>query len=190
MLYNKNGLIIDSLLCINSKNKVNILIGKQNMNVRKKPSFISKFIITQDIIKKTKTVLVEAGKHRNEGLVFWSGTLNGDCANIKTVICPKNIATSVSATLSNEGVAYIHNTIRKNNEFLFAQVHSHPGIAFHSKSDNCEAISYKTGFISIVVPYFGKYMEELSSCAVFEHIGKSIWKELDEIELKARFQVI
>jgi hypothetical protein len=190
MLYNKNGITINSLLNINNENKVDISIGNKNMNIRKKPSFIRKLIITEDIILKTKAALIEAGERRKEGLVFWSGTLDGDIAYIKTVICPKTIATSVSARLDNEGIEYIHNIIKKNREFLFVQVHSHPGIAFHSEDDNNEAISYKTGFISIVVPYFGKYMENLSNCAVFEHIGNSVWKDLNKIEVRTRFQVI
>lgn len=190
MLYNRNGLIVNCPPIISNENKVDITVGKHNMNIRRKPSFIKNFIITQDVIQKTKIALIEAGKLRKEGLVFWSGTLSGDVANIKTVICPKTIATSVSAKLSSDGVEYIYSTIKKNNEFLFVQVHSHPGIAFHSDEDCNEAISYKIGFISIVVPYFGKYMEDLSSCLIFEHIGNSVWKELDKIVIKTRFQVI
>lgn len=184
MLYNKNGIIT---YC---KNKVDISIGNPNMNIRKKPSYIQKFTVTQDVIKKTKIALIEAGKLRREGLVFWSGTIDEDIANIKTIICPKTIATSVSARLDNKGIDYIHSIVKKNNEFLFIQVHSHPGIAFHSEDDCNEAISYKTGFISIVIPYFGKDFEDLSNCAVFEHIGSSLWKELDIIEVETRFQVI
>ena len=189
-MFNKNGFSIKNFFSKNNENKVDISIGNQNMNVRKKPSFISKFIITQDIIQKTKTNLIKAGKLRKEGLVFWSGTLDGDIAYIKTVICPRTIATSISARLNNEGIEYIRDIVKKNNEFLFVQVHSHPGIAFHSEDDNNEAISYKTGFISIVVPYFGKYVEDLSGCAVFEHIGNSVWKELDRIGVKTRFPLI
>lgn len=187
MLYDKNGLTVDIHPI---ENKLDIHVGEHNINVRKKPSFIKKYIVTLDVLHKTKIALVEAGKLRKEGLVFWSGTLNGDVANIKTVICPETIATCVSAKLSSNGLEYIYNTIKKNNEFLFTQVHSHPGIAFHSEDDNNEAISFKKGFISIVVPYFGKYMEDLSSCLVFEHIGNSVWKELDKIVVKTRFQII
>lgn len=187
MLYDRNGLIVNIL---SNESKVDIIVGEHNMNIRKKPSFINKFIITQDVIHKTKIALVQAGKLRKEGLVFWSGTLNGDVANIKTVICPETIATCVSAKLSRNGLEYIYNTIKKNNEFLFIQVHSHPGIAFHSDDDDNEAISFKKGFISIVVPYFGKYMEDLSSCLIFEHIGNSIWKELDKKIVESRFQIV
>lgn len=190
MLYNKNGITINSLLNIDNENKVDISIGKQNVSIRKKPSFIRKFILSQDIIQKTKAALIRAGKLRKEGLVFWSGTLEGEIAYIKTVICPSTIATSVSARLDNEGIEYIRNIIKKNNEFLFVQVHSHPGVAFHSDDDNNEAISYKAGFFSIVVPYYGKYMEDLSNCAVFEHIGNSVWKDIDKNDIKIRFQVI
>lgn len=188
-MFFKNG--FKNLFIKNNENKVDILIdnGKQNINIKIKPSYISKFVITQNIIQKTKNDLIKAGKFRKEGLVFWSGTIDGDVAYIKTVICPKAIATSTSAKLDNEGINYIRNIVKKNNEFLFVQVHSHPGIAFHSEDDNNEAISYKTGFISIVVPYFGEYLEDLSGCAIFEHIGNSVWKELDRKIIKTRFEV-
>ena len=80
--------------------------------------------------------------------------------------------------------------LRSNGEFLFAQVHSHPGIAFHSDDDCNEAISYKKGFISIVVPDYGQNMNGLDVCAIFEYVGNGIWDELSTKIVNERFTII
>lgn len=188
MFYNKNGLTNNNFTI--NQNRFDVTIGSPNSATRKKPTYIKKFIIFRDVIIKTKTVLVGAGRHKKEGLVFWSGVLNADNANIKTVICPKNISTSISARLDNEGMEYIRNVLKKNNEFLFAQVHSHPGIAFHSDDDCNEAISYKKGFISIVVPDYGRDMDGLNTCAIFEYVGNGVWNELSTKIVNERFKII
>jgi hypothetical protein len=157
-----------------------------NIN-RIKPEFIEKFIICKNVVEDTKKLIIKYGSKKKECIVFWSGILDGEVAYIKTVICPRFEATSISAQLNNQALEYIHNILLENKEFIFIQVHSHPGVAFHSTEDNSGALSYKIGFISIVVPYFGDYMEEIKDCAVFEYAGNSNWNELSADNIINRF---
>jgi hypothetical protein len=62
-------------------------------------------------------------------------------------------------------------TLRKRDEKLVAQIHSHPGEAFHSLGDSQHATSYHQGFISIVLPNFGRGVQSLLDCAVYEFRG-------------------
>lgn len=169
-----------------SQNQLN-KTEKNGSHIKAKPSFISQYKITNEVIQETIMIMKEEGNHNKEGLVFWSGDIDANIAVIKTVISPEVESTLISAQVNDDGLAYIRKTLKNNNEFLFAQVHSHPGSAFHSIEDETESISYKIGFISIVIPNFGMHMKDLPECCIYEHIGESFWVELDEETIKSKF---
>jgi hypothetical protein len=77
--------------------------------------------------------------------------------------------------------------LRQRDEKLVAQIHSHPGEAFHSFGDSQHATSYHPGFISIVLPNFGKGVHSLLDCAVFEF--RSGFEALTHEEIVARFVI-
>jgi hypothetical protein len=64
------------------------------------------------------------------------------------------------------------------DERYVARIHSHPGLAFHSPTDDDNpAITY-SGAISIVVPFFGLGLRHgLAACAVFVR-SDSRWVEV------------
>jgi hypothetical protein len=58
------------------------------------------------------------------------------------------------------------------------RVHSHPGQAFHSPTDDANPALTHTGALSIVVPYFGLGLRRgLDTCAVYRLDGGT-WKPL------------
>lgn len=191
MYYNNKGIpkIISNLT--NSSRNIDISLGtSSNKIIRRKPDYLSLFNIPQSVINKTKEFMIKMGKRQQEGLVFWSGNFENDIAYIRTVISPHNVSSSISAQTNNKGLEQIFDVLRKNNEFLFIQVHSHPASAFHSSIDCNEAISFKKGFISIVVPFYGNNMEDMYSWAIYEYTGSGIWRQLDNVEILKRFKVI
>lgn len=158
--------------------------------LRSKPKRIARFRISREMVMNTQRTLQEAGRKNREGLVFWSGQLEGPEAIITRCLVPEGSGTSIGATLSERGLRDVLTILRSNGEFLFAQVHSHPRRAFHSFIDNREAISFKVGFVSIVVPHFGfTEMEELSNCKVYEYSGGGRWMPLSPNEVARRFVI-
>lgn len=64
------------------------------------------------------------------------------------------------------------------NEIYVARIHSHPGDAFHSPTDDSNPALTHSGAISIVVPYYGLGLRRgLDACAVFVRRG-SKWVDL------------
>lgn len=191
MFYSRSGMIKQLLVFANDGCKIDVNTGiYDNAMVKKKPDFISKFNISKEVILKTKEFFMKMGVKHKEGLVFWSGVLHGDNAYIKTVICPPNISTCISARTNDQGLRNIYDTLRKNGEFLFIQAHSHPDLAFHSSTDCDEAISYKKGFMSIVVPFYGENMEAISNWSIFEYSGNGNWQQLGCTDIINRFTII
>lgn len=161
--------------------------------IKVKPTRINKFFVPIGVMKTTKEALLLAGKHGVEGLVFWSGVIkDGDVAYITRAILPSELnASRIHATITQRALLEIHADLKKNNEFLFTQIHSHPGEAFHSETDDENPISFKKGFMSLVVPYFGNVpFDDVSHCEVYEYKNSGIWETLSHNERMNRFTII
>lgn len=156
--------------------------------IKKKPNHISKFIVKKSIMVETKTRLLERGMYFQKGLVFWSGTLDENVARIDKVICPQMISTAVSSKISEKGIEYICEAIKKPNEFLFAQVQGHSGRVFDSNIDHDEVIKFEEGFISVGVPNYGANLDKLDNCEIFEYVGTQ-WMRLSQTDVANRFEI-
>jgi len=63
-------------------------------------------------------------------------------------------------------------------EIYVARIHSHPGLAFHSPTDNANPALTFNGALSIVVPYFGLGLRQgLDACAVLQRRARR-WVDL------------
>jgi hypothetical protein len=149
--------------------------------------------IPRSIFNSTIQNLQENGLQDKEGIAFWTGTLNDTTAQIKNVIFadsyPEFENQELFARVPLMASFKIGESIHQRNEKLFVQIHSHPFEAFHSFVDNKYPISHKIGFLSIVVPYFGKNVIDLSQCKVYEYLGNGKWKELSQKEVSRRFVI-
>ncbi len=55
-----------------------------------------------------------------------------------------------------------------SSERYVARIHSHPGLAFHSPTDDTNPVLTQEGAVSIVVPFFGLGLRAgLGACAVY-----------------------
>ena len=161
--------------------------------MNKIPTRIHSIKIYDTIFQNTLTGLRKVGERSKEGIAYWSGTLNETNATIKNVMFadeyPEFHNEESFASVSLDMSFKIGEKIHQREGILFAQVHTHPFEAFHSFVDNTYPISHRVGFFSIVIPYFGKNINSLSQCKIFEYEGKAKWYELDENEIKRRFEV-
>ena len=77
----------------------------------------------------------------------------------------------------------LKNRLDQSGLCLLAQVHSHPGAAFHSSRDDLNAASPWPGFISIVVPNGGWIADGFwASVEAYELLGAAKWKHLNGAE--------
>jgi len=143
---------------------------------------ISNVHISREILDETIKSLQGYGKHGCEGLVLWLGSIHGDdtCRVEKVLIPPQE------SIRSEDGVGYFvtSETLFSLNKFLsstglrlLAQVHSHPGRAYHSTADDRGCIVTLEGGFSIVVPDFGFGTCDFHKWATYRLINGS-WKQL------------
>jgi len=161
--------------------------------MNKIPNKIHSVRVDGRVFQDTLQELKKVGDGNKEGIAYWSGTLNETKATIKNVMFadeyPEFHNEELFASVSLDMSFKIGEKIHERNEILFAQVHTHPGEAFHSFVDNTYPISHRVGFFSIVIPYFGKNVNSLSQCKIFEYEGKAKWHELNKDEIKRKFEV-
>ena len=137
----------------------------------------------------TDETLAHLRRHTNtEAVCFWLGaTVGTSSAVIKTVWVPEFTATAVSYDINPMEMLRLKAYLDESSLSLVAQVHSHPGMAFHSTRDDLNAASPWPGFISIVVPNGGRIDDFWNSVEIYELLGAAEWKRLNPSEKSRRF---
>jgi len=154
---------------------------------------IERVYVSHKLLLETNESLRAYGKEGCEGLVFWLGHTNPDnTCRVERILTPPQ-----ESIKSENGVGYFvnSNTLFSLNKFLsssglrlLAQIHSHPGRAYHSSADDRYCIVTAEGGFSIVVPNFGFGSCNLYSWAIFRLINGT-WKELSSKTVETLFEI-
>jgi proteasome lid subunit RPN8/RPN11 len=148
--------------------------------------------IPRSALVETERFLRRCGEDGNEGMVLWVGKLLPSVAAVEVVLVP-----SQNPIQSEDGVGYFvrSETLREINlhllqtrRRLIAQVHSHPGEAYHSEADDRYAIMTTEGGLSVVVPEFAREPMRLSDCAIYR-LTRSEWRSLSTAEIERLFVI-
>jgi proteasome lid subunit RPN8/RPN11 len=103
----------------------------------------------------------------HEGVAYLFGQTDGFTTIILGAIRPDAVTTQGSFNISSAAAAL---AVRKVNDLglqLVGQAHSHPGQAYHSEGDEIGARIAYTGFVSIVVPNYGRQLPSLNGWAAY-----------------------
>lgn len=144
---------------------------------------INKVTVPVSVVEKTIKNLRYAGRRGVEGIVLWVGIAVGSLFEVKDMIYPIQ-----SGLETPEGLLVVveANELHRINKWLFdhkmvaiAQLHSHPGEAYHSITDDTFPIVTTLGGLSIVVPDFASKQFQLNTCAVYR-LSPSGWIKLEK----------
>ncbi|WP_246672244.1 MULTISPECIES: Mov34/MPN/PAD-1 family protein [unclassified Mesorhizobium] len=126
--------------------------------------------------------LATVGQAGYEGLGLWVGKTAGETATVERALIPQQ---RLIRTASGVGVRIEGDELHRLNVWLFenklrilAQVHSHPTDAYHSGTDDENAIATAIGSLSLVVPDFASRPFDLSSTAVYRLNAAGSWLEV------------
>lgn len=126
--------------------------------------------IPDKIWKQSLLSLSHYRQYNSEGLVYWGGIIGADGSTLVTSLFRVNHTPQGRRVKpENMTVKQLLRCLQARDEKLVAQVHSHPGAAFHSPGDDVLAISFHPGLISIVVPNFAAGVTSVQECAVYEY---------------------
>lgn len=117
--------------------------------------------------------IASCGSGRRECVSYVTGPV--DVPDRATgLIHPRHRATAASTTVGSDELDAVWDRLRERRETIVMQVHSHPGAAHHSGTDDRWPIIHRKGFLSLVLAHFGLRGLVGAHLAVF--LGDGQWQ--------------
>ena len=155
---------------------------------------IEEVFIPKEFIESVYREFQETGEEGYERLALFAGNKNGPVFTVTNLIFPTQHLTKgprgVSFYVNGIELERISGWLYENSCHLIAQVHSHPGEAYHSEADDELAIVTATGGISIVVPDYGNSDTCFSNSAFYRLLPGSGWTEQSQEQIRSLIQII
>lgn len=120
---------------------------------------VDHFMVTTEVLEFTIDRLAERGRQGLEAFVLWGGRrLGRGRLEISTAIYPEQQAYDTEEGLlvvvRDDALFVVNRSLNQRGEVLAAQVHTHPGEAYHSITDDALPIVTIVGGLSVVIPDF------------------------------------
>jgi hypothetical protein len=126
-----------------------------------------------------------------EGLALWAGVVSSDGREFFTqaIVIPEQHAvrgpSGVGVWVDGKELHRINRWLYERGMVLGGQIHSHPGSAFHSDTDDTFAVATTAGSVSLVVPDFASGPFDMARCAGFRLDSDGWWIQLSPDDLSA-----
>ncbi len=123
------------------------------------------------------------GRKELEGFALWVGRSTNGVFHVDQTIIPAQsglrFVEGVCVRVDGDELFRINQHLYAHGLSLIAQLHSHPGEAYHSETDDTYPIATTVGALSLVVPDFAVRPFALSDCAVYRLSQGGEWAELE-----------
>jgi hypothetical protein len=133
--------------------------------------------IAAQVLETARDFFERRGSEGCEGTALIAGA-HGKLAT--RLIIPDQVAVPApraSVTITADGELHLAAALCDSERYV-ARIHSHPGPAFHSRTDDDNPVLTHEGALSIVTPWFGLGLRHgLGACAVYEH-RSGVWTAL------------
>jgi hypothetical protein len=122
--------------------------------------------------------LRRCGAGRRECVVLWAGAVAAP-AQVDHVIHPRHTATAVQCDFDPAWIGECWRELADSARTIRAQVHTHPGAAYHSALDDHFALVHTPGYLSLVIPRFAAGPVGLDGAYLAVRSPHGGWRELD-----------
>jgi len=160
----------------------------------KRPDRLNHLLVCESVVEPVEEHLRETGRHLCEEAAFLAGYVSdGAVGIVTTAVLPYTRSSAAFCTLPIDVTASCLKTIREMGQIVLAQIHTHGQRSFHSCTDDDWAVCDSPGFISIVVPSYGRFgLGRMfnGGAAIHELMCNHEWRKLPSEEVRRRFRVI
>lgn len=116
---------------------------------------MSAIVLTPSLLRQTIDMLRRGGPRKEERVALWLSTMaQRSPTPIVEVYEPGQITAADSFRLPPESMRALMGHLKATRRRIAAQIHTHPGHAFHSDVDAEWAIVRHVGALSLVLPRF------------------------------------
>lgn len=154
---------------------------------------MSTVVCTPEALRKTIGALRRGGERGEERVMFWLSTaVVRTPAPIVEVYEPDQVAEVDYFRLPPASMQTLMNHLKSTRRRIVAQIHTHPGRAFHSDVDAKWAIVRHVGALSLVLPRFAvattpeNFLEEVMT---YEYSPGGDWNHCPNVGASARVTV-
>ena len=140
---------------------------------------MSALVIPSSIFEEARFFFEDCGSRGSEGTAMIMGGPDGVAHRL---VIPDQRATPLpycSVEVTRQGKFDLLTALGPEDVYV-SRIHSHPGLAFHSPTDNANPAITHEGALSIVVPFFGLGLRrKLNACAVLVR-RRGEWVQVDD----------
>jgi hypothetical protein len=136
--------------------------------------------VGEGLLRETFTVFRNCGQERNECVVYWAGPVSQP-DRVDHLIHPHHTAAPDYYEVQPEWLNRIWFRLNADQVEIRVQVHTHRTVAFHSKLDDEFPLMQTDGFLSLVIPDFGRGSVGLDGAHLVELRAGGVWHEMDPL---------
>ncbi|MGH2361695.1 MAG: hypothetical protein ACRDGM_14280 [bacterium] len=137
----------------------------------------SSVTIATQLLEETYQRLRSCGQRRRECHLYWIASWQNPSRIVRTAH-PVHTATAVSVEIDMAWMNAFFLELADRSECIRVQVHSHPGGAFHSGTDDRWPAIHLPGFLSLVIPDFATGEPDLSGAFLAAYDALGAWNEV------------
>jgi len=154
---------------------------------------IDRLRVRRSMTETTQEHLRHAGSLGAEGMVLWAGRAREQAYEVEEVLIPKQYGVrtedGVCVVVDGDELFRINVHLHDEGRTMIAQIHSHPGDAYHSETDDAYPIVTTVGALSLVVPDFGRGPFDLARCATYRLLPDRGWVLLSPAQAEALIRI-
>lgn len=141
---------------------------------------MSHYQIAEALLRETFAELRRCGDGQHECQVLWTSPWS-DPQRIDRVVHPKHCRMGDGFELNGAWLSAFWRELARTRSGVRVQIHTHPGFAFHSSTDDEWPIVHTPGFLSLVIPRFAQGTADFSSAYLTEIQPDGTWREVANI---------
>jgi proteasome lid subunit RPN8/RPN11 len=150
-------------------------VKPKNISITPRPA---KLLVTADILDDLMAALIRSERQRHEGIAYLLGRTDGAVTLAVAVFAPDALTTPGSFHVPTRAMVSCMQAAARFELQVVAQVHTHPGQAYHSDGDVEGAKIRYPGYASLVLPDYGRHLPSLAGAAAYLWQKPHGWIEL------------
>jgi hypothetical protein len=127
--------------------------------------------LPRSLLKAVSGVASACGQGRRECVVYMTAALAHPDRAVG-YIHPNHRATAVWTEVDQEELGRVWDELRSTGRMIVCQVHTHPGAAFHSGTDDNYPVIHSAGFLSVVLPEYADGELNGAHLAIYQGGGR------------------
>jgi proteasome lid subunit RPN8/RPN11 len=131
--------------------------------------------VGERLLEQSLSTMRRCGGGRRECVLFWAARAS-DTSRVILVEHPAHTATRDGYSVDGNWLTQLWERMATDDTRVVAQVHTHPGVAFHSRTDDAFPALSTPGFVSVVIPRYATEDLDLGSWFVAELQEDGNWQ--------------